>query len=215
MQGKDKGKPNPFSPLSFLRLPLGGQKKGGKPQAKGSKPSPKVSPSLIYLAALSLLFWAHAQLVAPLLVQLQVLREEASFLDTNLLAQLEAKQAFLKAEKERLKKELAAELNLSPKGLEEVQSTLYDLARRVGLEAFTLKEAKVQKEGAPLLSAVVVSYELRGSFEQILLFFDLLQARGFKSKEVAMTPYSTERERGLLVVGLMQVFYASDAPAGN
>lgn len=220
MQNKNKEKSNLLSRL-FSIFPLQGNERGrGKStshRAKGSKNiSLKVSPTLIYLGVLSLLFWGYTQFIVPAQARLEALRAEASLLDTNLVSQLEAKKSFLEGEKERLERELARNLSLSPRGLEEVQGVLYDLGRRTGLDVFLLKEAKAQKEDIPLLNGVVVSYELRGTFDQILLFFDLLQARGFRSKEMAITPYLTEGKRGLVVVGQMQVFYvSSNTPAEN
>lgn len=186
--------------LPFLRL--GGATPSKRKGARGKKKAPqKLNPLLIYLLVGTLVFFVYTRTVIPLQEEVASLEGELRALDVGHVVQVEARlrevQRDLMAEKEKLKSVLAE----APPGPEETQSLIYETARLVGLSNLVVEGMETHRSPTPLLGGFEVSYNFRGTFDQVLAFLGALEKRGFRNKEMRIAPYAEGGKRYLLVQG--------------
>ncbi len=179
-------------------LSLGkGKGKGGR---KGKFPQ-KINPLLFYLLAGALAFFAYTRTVVPLQGEIALLEGELRTLDVEHVSEARARLEQTRRELEGAKAELERQLRATPTSPEAVQSFLYESARRIGLSSLSLEGMEPHKATVPAVGGVEVSYHFRGTFDQVLTFFRLLQEGGFRNKEMRITPYLEKGQRLLVVQG--------------
>lgn len=203
--------------LPFLRL--GGASQPRREGAKGKKKPPqKLNPLLIYLLVGALVFFVYTRTVVPLQEEVTALEEELRALDVGYVAQVEARLRQVQRELEEEREKLKSVLAEAPSGPEETQSLIYETARLIGLSNLGVEGMEPHRSPTPLLDGFEVSYNFRGTFDQVLAFLRALEKRGFRNKEMRIAPYAEEGKRYLLVQGrflVLRLLKEAEAQSGR